>query len=104
MDAGSHSNDWRGELGFAVPRCYRDRRGRGERPIIGALLVLALHERRVVPPVSTQLAADEINPLVEQGLQPIADGAIRAAERAIEQEVLDTITEHATHGSSHDPS
>jgi hypothetical protein len=73
-------------------------------PILGALLMLALHDRRIVPPSGAPLSADEINPLVNQALQPIAKTANRAAERVIQEEVLDAVTEQVSDTGAHDPS
>ena len=79
-------------------------------PVIGALLVIEIHRpsrrRR-----SKFVTADEINPMLNQALQPLAKDATHAAESFIEQEVFDAVQDHFTdsggadagsgHGGSH---
>ena len=79
-------------------------------PVIGALLVIEMYRptrwRR-----SKFLTADEVNPMLNQALQPLAKDATRAAEGFIEQEVFEAIQHHfadsgggdagAGHGGSH---
>ena len=66
-------------------------------PFIGAFLVSELHHpskrmRRV-----GALTADEVNPMLNQALQPMADGATRAAAGFIENEVFDAVVTEVTH-------
>jgi len=58
-------------------------------PFIGALLVSELHRPSRRRRLTTSLNADQINPTLNQALQPLADGATRAASGFVEQEVFD---------------
>ena len=66
-------------------------------PFIGALLVSELHRpsRRIAR--AGALTADEISPILNQALQPMADGATRAAAGFIENEVVDAVITEVTH-------
>jgi hypothetical protein len=65
-------------------------------PVIGALLVIEMHRPSRRLRRSKFVTADEINPMVNQALQPLAQDATRAAEGFIEQEILDATLEHFT--------
>jgi hypothetical protein len=66
-------------------------------PFIGALLVSELHRPSIRIRRAGTLTADEINPILNQALQPMADGVTRAAERFIENEVVDAVSTEITH-------
>lgn len=70
-------------------------------PVIGALLVIEMYRparwRR-----SKFVTANEINPMVNQALQPLAKDATHAAESFIEQEVFDAIHDHFTDSGGSD--
>lgn len=66
-------------------------------PFIGALLVFELHRPSRRAPKAGTLTADEINPILNQALQPIADGATRAAEQFTENQVVDAVVAEVTH-------
>jgi hypothetical protein len=63
-------------------------------PFLGALLVAELYRPSRRRRFRASLNADEINPTVNQALQPLADGATRAAAGFIEQEVFDAVVDH----------
>jgi hypothetical protein len=73
-------------------------------PFLGALLVAELHRPSRRRRFRASLNADEINPMVNQALQPLADGATRAATGFIEQEVFDATVDHVGHDSGADGS
>jgi hypothetical protein len=73
-------------------------------PFLGALLVSELHRSSRRRRFWASLNADEINPIVNQALQPLADGATRAATGFIEQEVFDAVVDHVGHDSGGDGS
>jgi hypothetical protein len=73
-------------------------------PFLGALLVTELYRPSRHPRFRASLNADEINPIVNQALQPLAHGATRAAEGFIEQEVFDAVVDHVGHDSGGDGS
>jgi len=52
-------------------------------PFIGALLVAELHRPSRRRRFRASLNADEINPMVNQALQPLAEGAISARRRQL---------------------
>jgi hypothetical protein len=79
-------------------------------PVVGALLVIEMYR----PPRrwrrSKFVTADEINPMLNQALQPLAKDATQAAEGFIEQEIFDAALQNFTdsggdggsgHGGSH---
>jgi hypothetical protein len=68
-------------------------------PIIGALIALEIHRRAKSYQPRARLAADEINPVVNEALRLLADAATRAFARVIEQEAVD-FAEHAGHAHS----
>jgi hypothetical protein len=66
-------------------------------PFLGALLVSELHRPSRRRRSRSSLTADEINPTINQALQPLADGATRAATGFIEQEVFEAVVDHVGH-------
>ena len=68
-------------------------------PVVGALLVIEIYRRSRRRAASRFVTADEINPMLNQALRPLADGATRAAEGFIQREVFDAAVEHFTHHS-----
>jgi hypothetical protein len=69
--------------------------------VVGALLVIEMYRSSRRRISSRFVTADEINPMVNQALQPLADRATKAAEGFIEQEVFDAAMEHFTdHGGA----
>jgi hypothetical protein len=79
-------------------------------PIVGALLVVEIYRVARRRTRSGFVTADEINPMLNQALQPLAKDATRAAEGFIEQEIFDATLQHFTdsggdggagHGGSH---
>jgi hypothetical protein len=73
-------------------------------PFLGALLVAELYRPSRRRRFRASLNAEEINPTLNQALQPLADGANRAAERFIEQEVFDVVVGHVGHDPGGDGS
>jgi hypothetical protein len=47
------------------------------------------------------VTADEINPMLNQALQPLAKDATQAAEGFIEQEIFDSTLDHFTDSGGH---
>jgi hypothetical protein len=66
-------------------------------PFIGALLVSELHRPSKRLRRAGTLTADEISPILNQALHPMADGATRAAAGFIENEVVDAVVSEVTH-------
>jgi hypothetical protein len=65
-------------------------------PVIGALLVIEMYRPSRRWRRSKFVTADEINPMLNQALQPLAQDATRAAEGFIEQEIFDATLDHFT--------
>jgi hypothetical protein len=70
-------------------------------PVIGALLVIEMYRPARRFPRRRFVTADEINPMLNQALQPLANDATRAAESFIEQEIFDATLDHFTDSASH---
>jgi hypothetical protein len=68
-------------------------------PVVGALIALEIHRRARPYSARARLAADEINPVVEQALRPQADAATQTSARFIEQQAID-FAEHSGHSHS----
>ena len=73
-------------------------------PFLGGLLVAELYRPSRRRRFRASLKAEEINPVLNQALQPLADGATRAAEGFIEQEVFDAVADHVGHDAGGDGS
>lgn len=69
-------------------------------PIIGALIALEIHRQTKPDGAPASLAADEIHPMLDQALRPLADAATRTSARIIEQEVIDFGHDHSGHSDS----
>lgn len=69
-------------------------------PVIGALVSIEVYRRSTPRTPRQRLAAEEIHPLVDQALRPIANGQTRASERYIENELIDVGPNMGGHGQS----
>lgn len=69
-------------------------------PVIAALIAIEVYRRSPFRKPRQRLVADEIHPIVDQALRPMADGATRAAERYIENELIDFGHDISGHGHS----
>lgn len=58
-------------------------------PVLGALITTEVHRRTTFRRPRLRTVADEIHPIIDQALRPLADDATRASEHYIEQEVMD---------------
>src|SRR3954447_6980039 len=58
-------------------------------PVIAAVIVIEVHRRPTFRRPRQRLVADEIHPLVDQALRPLADGATKTSERYVENELID---------------
>jgi len=58
-------------------------------PVIGAMMAMEIHRRAKQHKPRARLAADEISPILDQALRPLADAATRTSERYIEKELTD---------------
>ena len=70
-------------------------------PVVGALLVIEMYHPSRRLRRSKLVTADQINPMVDQALQPLAKEATRAAEGFIEQQVFDVAVDHFTDSGGH---
>jgi hypothetical protein len=71
-------------------------------PFVGALLVSELHRPPKQRRLTSSLNADQINPTVNQALQPLANGETRAAIGFVEQETFGAVVENIGHDSGGD--
>src|SRR5438094_770672 len=55
-------------------------------PVVRAMIALEIHRRAKPYDARTRVAADEIHPIVDQALRPLADAATQTSARFIEQE------------------
>ena len=70
-------------------------------PVVGAWIALEINRPWRRPLIRRPgLAADEINPIVDQALRPLANAEMRAAERYIDNELADF--GHDASSASHD--
>jgi hypothetical protein len=69
-------------------------------PVIAAMITIEVHRRSPFRRPRQRLVADEIHPLVDEALRPLADGATRASERYIESELVEVRHDIGGHGHS----
>jgi hypothetical protein len=70
-------------------------------PVIGPLFVIEMYRPSRRSRRSKFVTADEINPMLNQALHPLAKDATQAAEGFIEQEILDATLDHFTDSGGH---
>jgi hypothetical protein len=69
-------------------------------PVIAAAITIEVYRRSPFRRPRQRLVADEIHPLINQALRPLADGETRATERYIENELIDLGHDIGGHGHS----
>lgn len=58
-------------------------------PVVAAVIAIEVHRRSTFHQRRQRLIADEIHPIIDQALRPLADGETRMTERNIENELMD---------------
>ena len=69
-------------------------------PVIGAWVTVEVHRQTTFRMPRLRIAADDIHPIIDQALRPLADSALRASEKYIEKELTDFGHDMAAHGHS----
>lgn len=72
-------------------------------PVIGAVIAIEVHRRPALRRPRSRLVADEIHPIVDQALRPLADAEMRASEQYIEKDLIDFGHDLGGHGHSDGP-
>jgi len=58
-------------------------------PVIGAVIAVEVYRRTRFTRTRPKLVADEIHPILDQALRPLADAEMRASEQYIEKGLTD---------------
>jgi hypothetical protein len=72
-------------------------------PVIGAWITGEVYRRATFRRPRSWVDADEIHPIINQAVRPLADEATRASEQYIEKELTDFGRDSAAHGHSDGP-
>jgi hypothetical protein len=72
-------------------------------PVLGALMTIEVYRRTTFRRPRLRTVADEIHPIIDQALRPLADEATRASEHYIEQDMIDFGHDIGGHGHSDGP-